>query len=199
MRSIALATEDELSEAVGRRLLAEGACQFHIGPVLRRGGSGYLHSRMKSWCELARSQSILLITDLDRHACPVTMKADWLRGYQAPENLLFRIAVREIESWLLADHEAIRVLLGKGVSLPSDADGIVNPKQRLLQLASKAKRQIREDLVAVDGATTRQGIAYNARLRVFVGTVWEPARAARNSDSLRRARRRIAELGKSSS
>ena len=42
MRAIALATEDELSEAIGLRLIAESP--FHEADVLplRRNGSGYL-------------------------------------------------------------------------------------------------------------------------------------------------------------
>src|SRR5688500_3382606 len=108
-----LATEDELSEAVGLCLAAEAGLE--IGQQLRRGGFGYLKSRMGSFCDIAKYQPVLLFTDLDRVKCPSTLIAKWSGALTLPENFLFRVAVREIESWLLADHDAMRGLLGNRV------------------------------------------------------------------------------------
>lgn len=193
MTSVALATEDELSEAVGRRLLTE-AHHLQVGLLLRKGGSGYLRSRVTSWCALARQQPVLLLTDLDRSDCPRSLLQDWLGELHHPEDFIFRIAVREVEAWLLADHEAMQRLLGKKWQLPSNPDALPDPKQQLLQLAKRAKRDVRRDLVADRGAIAAQGIAYNARLCEFVSNDWDPQRASTRSESLRRARRRIDEL-----
>ena len=56
MASVALATEDELSEAVGQRLLAAAQRPLNTNLLLRRGGSGYLRSRVRNWYTLAKSQ-----------------------------------------------------------------------------------------------------------------------------------------------
>jgi hypothetical protein len=194
MTSIALATEDELSEAIGLRLLNE----YHMlkaPPLrLRRNGYGYLRSRMKNWRELAHHQIVFVLTDLDKKSCPITLLNDWLGDKGCPSNLLLRIAVREIESWILADHQGIRELIGKNCNPPNNPDELPDPKQKLLVLAQKAPRSVKEDLVAKDGAIARQGIGYNARLVDWVEKVWNPERAAEKSKSLYRTRLALAKL-----
>lgn len=194
MTSVALATEDELSEAVGIRLLAEIEHPMEASLLLRKGGFGYLRSKMNSWCQLAIQQPVVLLTDLDDKECPAILIDGWFGQKARPENLLIRVAVREIESWLLADHEAMRSLLGRKGKLPDDPDALPDPKQRLLQLAKLAKREVRSDLTSGAGAIASQGIGYNARLGEMVRNEWSPKRAAQRSNSLRRTIGRLEEL-----
>ena len=191
--SIVLATEDALSEAVGLRLLGEHEILVRSTPMmLRKGGFGYLRSRMDNWRQMAQHQMVMLLTDLDRVACPILLLEDWLgENRVCPDNLIFRIAEREVESWLLADHEAFTQLMGKNVKLPEAPDALPDPKQFLLEQAKKASRDIREDLVSKKGAMARQGLGYNARLVAWVKTEWCPQRAAGRSPSLERARRAL--------
>jgi hypothetical protein len=197
--SISLATEDVLSEAVGLRLLAEPGCGLECGRTLRRNGAGYLRSRMPSWHEMARrGQPVLVITDLDRGHCPATLVAQWCGRSERPDSLLIRVAVREVESWLLADHDGMRRLLRSKSRLPAQPDRLTDPKQHLLMLARSARRDIREELIAAQGAIARQGVGYNARLSAFVATDWSPARASARSNSLKRTRWRLAEFAKRS-
>lgn len=194
MTSVALATEDELSEAVGIRLLAEIEHPMKASLLLRKGGFGYLRSKMNSWCQLAIQQPVVLLTDLDDKECPAILIDGWFAQKARPENLLIRVAVREIESWLLADHEAMRTLLGNKGKLPDDPDALPDPKRQLLQLAKLAKREVRSDLLSDAGAIASQGIGYNARLCDMVRNEWSPARAAQRSNSLRRTIGRLEEL-----
>lgn len=191
--SIYLATEDELSEAVGLRLLYEHKIFAQTQPtLLRKGGFGYLRSKVGSWKQLARRELVVLLTDLDKIACPVALLDDWLgTGRVCPDNLIFRIAEREVEAWLLADHEAFEQLMGQKVELPREPDALPDPKQFLLKQAQRAPRAIREDLVAKAGAMARQGLGYNACLVPWVKTQWCPKRAAERSSSLARARRAL--------
>lgn len=192
---VVLATEDELSEAIGHRLALEAGLE--IGQQLRRGGSGYLKSRLDKFCEMSRHQPVLLFTDLDRMRCASALIAKWMGPVERPENFIFRVAVREIESWLLADHDAIRSLLGNRVGkLPQDPDQLQDPKQTLLALAGRASRDVREDLVAKDGAVASQGLGYNSLLGQMVQRAWRPERAAERSASLAKARVRLQELAK---
>lgn len=194
--SVALATEDELSEAVGKRLLAEIE-RFTEADLLllRRNGSGYLRSRMSNWRQLAQHQPVVLLTDLDRVACPGSLLDDWFGTLGRPDNFVCRVAVREIESWLLADHDAIRLLIGKKGRLPAEPDELLDPKQHLLTLAKQASRAVRHDLLKEAGAVAGQGIGYNAHLSAFVKQSWCPERASQRSPSLRKARIRLQELG----
>lgn len=194
MMPVALATEDILSEAIGLRLLAELPVPVTPNLLLRKDGFGYLRSGMKSWRQLAKRQTVLILTDLDQVACPVALRADWLGNKPPPAGLLLRIAVREVESWVLADHEAMRKLIGQKGTLPPEPDTLPDPKQHLLKLAKLAARPVRQDLVKEAGAVASQGIGYNRRLTDWVRSDWSPERAAQRSPSLRRARIRIHEL-----
>jgi hypothetical protein len=78
MLPITLATEDELSEAIALRILAD-FLTIMIGTSLRQNGNGYLRSRMRSFCEIAHHSPVLIVTDLDTQACPATLRTDWLR------------------------------------------------------------------------------------------------------------------------
>jgi hypothetical protein len=105
------------------------------------------------------------------------------------------VAVREIESWLLADHEAMRGLLGaRAGRLPPDPDELPDPKQTLIELAQRAPRTVRDELLADQGAFASQGLGYNTLLARMVREAWRPARAAERSFSLAKARIRLKEL-----
>ena len=192
MRAIALATEDELSEAIGLRLIAESP--FHEADVLplRRNGSGYLKSKVESWRQLAGQQVVLLLTDLDQIDCPVALRNEWLGTRPVPDRLLLRIAVREIESWVLADHDAMRKLIGDRGKLPPAPDELGDPKAFLLNMVRKyAPRDVKQDLLAERGAMASQGLGYNRRLVAWVKSDWRPDRAAARSPSLLRARQAL--------
>ena len=195
MIGVALATEDALSEALGCRLLKEAIIRIRVDLLLRRQGVGYLRSRLRNWQEMARNgQPVVLITDLDRTPCAPQLVREWL-GTAAPlQNLVIRVAVREAESWLLADHEGMQSLLGQRCRPPRFPDELRDPKDRLLELAKKGPRAVRDQVVRVKGAKARQGIGYNRCLSEFVASIWSPVRAEKRSPSLRSARQRIDEL-----
>ncbi|MFG6455867.1 hypothetical protein [Roseateles sp. BYS96W] len=195
MAGLAIATEDELSEVVARRLAAEVQPKLNVTQTLRKNGFGYLRSKMANWCQMAQHQPVFLLTDLDRLVCPAELLRQWRGAFNPPADLLMRVAVREIESWLLADHVAMRELLGYRGRLPASPDELPDPKATLLQLASKhGSRDVRADLVKQTGAIASQGIGYNARLANWVQTSWDPHRASECSPSLRKARVRLQEL-----
>lgn len=194
MTDVALATEDELSETIGIRILSEIEYPMNASLLLRKGGYGYLRSKMDSWCQLSNHRPVVLLTDLDNMECPEMLIDDWFGQKHRPENLVLRVAVREVESWLLADHEAMRFLVGSKGKLPQNPDELENPKQSLLQLARSAKRDVRKDLVVESGTVASQGIGYNSRLSALVQSKWSPKRAAQRSLSLKKAITRIEEL-----
>lgn len=197
MTWVALGTEDELSESIGKRLLSEAGTHLDPWPFLRRGGSGYLRSKMKSWRELSNQQCVVLLTDLDNATCAVELLNDWHGADPRPPNLHIRVAVREVESWLLADHQGMRSLLGKPAPLPADPDSLADPKEFFLGLVAKyASKAVKEDLLVRRGAVASQGLGYNALLSSFAFDTWNPERAAARSASLRRTRTRLQKIAK---
>jgi hypothetical protein len=191
--SIVLATEDQLSEEVGLKLAADAG--LNVVQKLRRAGNGYLKKRMRNFCEIARQVPVVVLADLDRQSCPVTMMRSWLRGQHPTPDLIFRVAVAEVESWVLADHRAIASLfkLHLGV-IPREPDALPDPKATLIQLAGRAPRIVREDLVPRGNSISSQGLGYNNRLSDLVNTSWDPDRAAARSPSLRRAQEALRKL-----
>jgi hypothetical protein len=189
---IDLAVEDELSEAVLRRLLLHCANFYAVGTVYRRGGYGYLRKNIRGWNAAAKGRPFLLITDLDSASCPPSLIASWL-PIPKHDNLLFRVAVREIEAWLLADAAGLASYFGvKPALLPTNPEKLIDPKQKLVELARLAKRKnVREDIVPRRGSTAKQGPGYNACLCAFVESVWNIEAAEKTAASLQRTLRRL--------
>lgn len=197
MTAVWLAAEDALSKAVAERLLCEILPGAEIVSRFRGSGSGYLKKKLPNFLQMAKTYPGFLLTDLDRVACPQTLVQEWCKGKRLPDSLLFRVAVRETESWLMADRDGFADFSGIPKSkLPLDVEAILDPKEKLLGLVRRyATKEAKADLLpAANSRTARTGMAYNARLAAFVRDPdgWSPARAAEHADSLRRARARLA-------
>lgn len=187
------AVEDVLSEAVVRRIAALVRPDLAISGVLRRNGKGYIRSRVRSLNLTANSIPVLVLVDLDRPVpCPADLIESWLPSPRAPR-LLFRVAVMEIESWVMADRVAFAELLSVPLHrVPSNPDEILQPKEHIVSIARRSKRKaIRQDLVPLPGDTRSVGPGFNARLTAFVADTWDPNAAATVSPSLRRTLERL--------
>jgi hypothetical protein len=190
-----LAVEDELSEAVGIRIIRETLGADMAVQVLRKSGFGYLRSKLRNFSNMSKHYAVLMITDLDRELCAPSLKAKWFAGVEQPEKFVFRVAVREVESWLLADAPQLAGFLGvQEAVIPRDPDSVDDPKASLIQIARKAKRELREDIVPDRSTKAKQGLGYNRALCPFVVRNWNVRYAVTNSESLKRACHRVAEL-----
>jgi|SRR5579863_10504226 len=186
---IHLATEDELSEVVIRKLLSETGRNYSVGTVFGGGGFGYLSKRANNWnAAAAAGTPILLLADLDKHRCPSALIGKWL-DREPHANLIFRVAVKEVESWLLADREGIADFLRISDALiPLQADQLPDPKLMLVNLARRSRvRALRDSITPRQGSTALQGPDYNGCLGDFVRNRWQRAAAIQRSPSLRRA------------
>jgi len=182
-----LAVEDSLSEAVLRRILKGSERQYEVGTCYRKGGYGYLKRNIVGFNNAAKGTPFVVLTDLDRATCAPNLIRQWLPVPRHP-NLLLRIAVREVEAWLLADRGGFSDFLGIGEDrIPRDADGIPDPKVCLINLARRSRRRsLRDAIVPAEGITARQGPNYDGALTPFVLDSWDLAAAASRSPSLRR-------------
>ena len=146
---IMIASEDLLSESVLERLLVVAQKSFRILNRLRRGGSGYLKQNIRTWNQtLVKGIPLLLLTDLDTEDCAPKLRYDWLHGRTPHPNLIFRVAVREVEAWLMADRDRFADHLGVAASrIPSAPETEANPKQAVFNAAARSKRRgIREGI-----------------------------------------------------
>lgn len=188
---LTLAVEDPLSEAVARKILCQSDKNYCVNNCLGLKGYGYLKTRINAFNEAAKTLPFFVLTDQDI-GCPPGKINNWLNG-KPNSNLIFRIAVMEIESWVMADRMAIADFLSISEShFPYKMDELSDPKQFLLAKARKSrKRSIKEDIVPRDRSTAKIGPNYNARLSDFIRNNWDVHRAKKCSESLNRAFSRV--------
>ena len=185
---IHLAVEDDLSEWVLRRVLLERSAKFAIGPVFKKGGFGYLKKRTAAFNNMAKVSPVLMLTDLDDRPCAPELLSKWLKNPRHP-NFMLRVAVREVEAWLLGCDQELRKFLSlrRAVNYPHP-EALEDPKLELLRLAdSSPRREMREGIVRRDsGGNLLQGPAYNSTLGRFVNNSWNPLSASSKCPSLQR-------------
>jgi hypothetical protein len=186
---INLVFEDVLSEAVLKQMLIQSQRPFLVGVCFNQRGNDQIKQNISGFNNAAKGMPYLVLTDLDNAECPLVILSEWLTQPKHP-NLLFRIAVKEVEAWLLAHRSAFAKFLGISVDLipPGDADRIPDPKLLLINLAKKSKkRNLREAIVPEPNSTAKIGKDYNGQLIQFVNKSWQVASAQTNSPSLKRA------------
>jgi hypothetical protein len=147
-----------------------------------------LKKTIKGWNGAAKSIPFAVLTDLDKYSCPAELIAEWLTVPKHP-NLLIRVAVREVESWLLADQRSMSGFLGISQNvLPQSPDDLPDPKAFLIELARMSRHGlIRESIVPRKDSTAKLGPGYNGCLGWYVRTHWRPEVAKLSSPSLSRA------------
>lgn len=192
--------EDTLSGAVGQRLLSVHP-KAHLQELLpRQGGNSAIRARFGNYCQLAAHHPTLILTDLDAMPCAPELRRDWVMSAHVheplPAKMAFCIAVREVETWLMADTKNFADFIGvAATSLGSEPETLPDPKQRVVQLARDSRKKVvREGIPPPRGSRAKVGLEYNPILVKFVRNEWRPDVAAANSASLTRALERIASL-----
>ncbi len=190
---INLVVEDELSEAVARRLLESSPQPYALRIVYSRGGYGYIKEKICGFNNAAKGTPYLVLTDLDTNDCAPVLIDKWFNKQALQPNLLFRVAVKEVEAWLLAHRSAFAKFVGVREGLvPQDVERIDDPKKKLIDIVRRSRsKRIREDIVPPQRSTRKQGPDYNGRLVAFVEGHWDPRDCANVSPSLAKAIHRI--------
>ncbi|RKY12081.1 MAG: hypothetical protein DRP65_02375 [Planctomycetota bacterium] len=188
--AINIVYEDALSEAVLRKLLEIAEQDYIVGISYPGGGFGRIRSKIVGFNNAAKGMPYLVLTDIDRTECAPVLIKEWLQVSRHP-NLLLRVAVRQVEAWILANRTPFSEFIGINKSLiPPSVDNILDTKKFLVNLARKSRRRkIRDDIVPRQGSTARVGPDYNGRLISFVENLWEPNEARQISPSLDRTMR----------
>ncbi len=207
--SVSIAVEDNLSERVVRRLVHHSHRDWTIGvryplrPLAgghanprnlaeKRGLSGWgqLKSNLPAYNTAAAARPFIVLTDLDVHVpCPGDLWSKWMAATRRHHNLIFRVAVREVEAWLLADREGMAEFLEVPESdLPVDSEAVLDPKSEIVTLARQSNSpDIRYALVPAAGSLARVGRSFESKLLQFAANDWSIPNAAKHSRSLGRA------------
>ncbi len=188
-------------EGLVDEILLRRICQHvgtSLGGVHGRNGKAYILSRINGYNNSARFRHWVVLLDLDNDgACAAAVLPTWL---PTPARLMrLRVAVREIESWLLGDRERLAAYLSVSLDdLSNEPERLADPKLEIVNLARKSRRRaIREDMVPIAGSGQTVGPAYTSRMIEFIQNPtagWRPDVAALSCDSLRRCIRAISLL-----
>ena len=190
---ISIAVEGAVDEAVMRRLVAYAGGQ--TGSVYGRNGKTALRERINGYNQAARHAPWVVLVDLDNDAdCAPPIREEWVP--EPAPNLCFRIAVREVEAWLMADAQTLSRFLRVGLgTLLAEPEKLERPKDTMVDLARRSRRKdIRTDMVPRERSGRRVGPAYASRLIEYIQEHWRPDVAAERSESLQRAIRCLQKL-----
>jgi hypothetical protein len=186
-----IVSEDQLSEAVMRKMVVK-SLSTRIKDIVPMGkkGRGYIKKRIND-LNNQNTLPFFVLADLDQDECAPVLIKNWIKR-PLQQNIVFRFAVREVESWLLADTEGFshytkleHSLIKKEVDTP---DELPDPKEKLIALIDRCKnRSLKNDIVRKENFSYKQGPGYNSRLIDYVDNYWEIERATLVSESLKKA------------
>lgn len=187
------AVEGMLDDAVLRRILRD--LGHEAGAIHVKNGKPALLQKLDGYNAAARLVWWVVLVDLNGDTeCAPAFVAERLPPPQT--KMVFCIAVRQVESWLLADAGRLARFLGVSrARLPSSADSLDSPKRTVVEIARHSNdRRVREALVPGSRSGRSVGPGYVAAMIEFVERSWDPTEAAQRSESLQRCLRRLSEL-----
>ena len=188
MTVVRLAVEGKTDAPVAERIVRL------VGLVPRTsfvaGGKTKLDPRIPGLNRLAARTNWLILRDFDHDApCPPALVHNLMAGQTIAPRLSLRIAVRALESWLLADIEGFSSEFSvKREHVPANPDDRDNPKKDLVQACGHSIRgEIRRAMTPHPRSGRKVGREYTSRVIRFANNRWSPERAAQRSPSLHRA------------
>ena len=197
-RLLAVVAEDKLTQAVLHKCIAEYLPSFQICRSEVKNGRGNVQRELAAYAKLANTIPVLVGVDLDSDECAPLLLAQWNAFQLLSSTFLLRIAVREIEAWVLADRKRIvQFVGGESDDISKAPDSLDDPKRYFLDFARRvATEDLKRDLIPqnYDKKYPRIGPAYNIQMCDFVERRWRPHVAIKRSGSLARAIRQISEL-----
>lgn len=182
-----LVHEDVISEVVMLKMLESFSGKYHHVSSYGNEGFGYIKKNINGFNQASIASTFFVLIDLDDFECPLSLLNEWLEK-PPNHNFICRVAVREIEAWLLADKEGFSEFTGVSlINFPDDPELERDPKRKLISIVKRSrKRQLKEDILPINNNASI-GPNYNERLMQFVLDYWEISRACNRSESLRRA------------
>ena len=184
---VILVVEDVLSEGVLRRLLDLAKGRFLVTACLGKEGFGFIRKNLPVFNQVAPRSPFVILTDLDNNPCPPGLLREWMPGLPHP-NLIIRVAVREVEAWLLADRQGFARFAGiRLAKIPRAVETIEQPKEFLIEICRHGNARVRGSLLPRESKSARVGPDYNGCLLRFTHYHWSVRRAANCSESLDRA------------
>ena len=189
---IALVVEHALSLAAMERMLASAGRGYTVKIPLVTRGAGTIKKSIAKYRQASHVLPHVVLTDLDQLDCAPALLAQWGVS-QLPPAMLFRVAVREAESWLLADRAGFATFAGIPVNkVTLQPESLPDPKQALINLVRRSRnRRLATELVPATGSAVSIGPLYDERLSAFARKDWNVDAAMESAPSLNRTVARL--------
>jgi len=175
------------------------------GRIQDYGGCSKLDAEISKFLQMTHTHAVCVLRDLDDEECaPSLLRRFGVDRAPVSTNLVFRVPVRQIEAWLLADSENFaRHFKVPKSQMPLQPDDLLDAKEEVLRLVRRSNSlSVREGMLPREGYATRTGPEYASQLNGFTKTVWNTNRARDISPSLDRSLRAFedfkAKIGKAS-
>jgi hypothetical protein len=178
------AVEGLIDEAILSKILD----QFSLTPCpfYGKNGKAHLKKQINNFNNAAKNSFWIVLTDLDEHPykCAPELVRDWLS--RPASKMILRVAVHEIESWILADRKNFSAFFKVSMEkIPCNPDEIKNPKEYLLNLIKTSKRKsLHKDMLPDQDNGRKEGPAYVSRIIEYIHHIWNFTEAKKNSKSL---------------
>lgn len=164
----------------------------------RTGGKANLDKRIRNYNRAALQTPWFALRDADHDAtdCPKALRELLVPPASQSDGMCFRLAVRSLEAWLLADAEAFAETFSVAVSaVPGTPEQLSDPKGTVVNLCRRSRKSVIKKAVAPPvGSAGRVGPEYVTYISEYARGAWRPDVAAANAPSLARALREIERL-----
>lgn len=192
---VALVVEDVLSLVVMEKVMAHTQRGFSVVRSLNENGVDKIRLSLTKYRNASHVLAHVVLVDLDNATCAPALRQQW--GVPTlPDTMLFRVAVREVEAWVLADRAGFASFAGIPQNKVSPSpETLADSKQALINLVRQSRnRRLVSELVPEQGTSMSKGPLYNERLGQFVREKWDVAAAMQAAPSLQRTVDRLQEF-----
>lgn len=187
---ITAAVEGYPDEAVVQRLCE--ITNLQIATIHIKRGKGNLDKKLNGYNNAAKLSPWLVLRDLDDDAdCAPELCTRLLPD--ALHGMHLRIAVREVEAWLMGDASSCAQYFSiPKIKFPSRPETVEKPKEDLIRIIKRyGNKDIIDEMVPLPGSIAKEGPAYASRVADFARNHWSPLAAAQVCDSLQRCLSRL--------
>jgi hypothetical protein len=196
--TVSIAVEGASDVPAAQKILASRSITVGQGRIFITRGKPKFDMKIASYNKAALNSPWFILRDSDRDGkdCPVTLREALLPASHQVSGMCFRLAVRELDAWLLADSETFAKAFSVARSvIPTNVEELSDPKEALINVCRRSRSsEIRKAMVPPKGSTGRVGPEYVGRISEYARDAWRPDVAATGAPSLARALREIDRL-----
>lgn len=191
MITASVAVEGASDVAAVEKILASRSIALDSKNVFVKRGKGNLDKKLAGFNNAAARSPWFVLRDADHDegGCAAALRESLLPTYDQQPRMCFRLAVRSLDAWLLADSESFATTFSVAVSaIPVAVEDLADPKSSLVGVCRRSRKSaIRRAMVPPAGSKGRIGPEYVTFISEYARTAWRPDIAAANAPSLARA------------